>query len=233
MRDTACAPGYEGWTPLRYAVVLHDHHLVQRILEEEKGYVNVNLALTRDYPESGHVKGMTILHTAAAFSTPEVIFQLMRFGASTKARSRQGFQPLHVAAISDKPHTVVAIVEATTRQNRNALLDDCSNTLNATPLLIAAKCGSHDCVEELMKRGVNQGAKDWLGMNALVCAAECERGEVRTIRYLIESQESTFNCNEKMKWSNVTRSGALMVASAKHFSCALNSVMGFKLAEDG
>ena len=233
MRDCATAPGFEGWTPLRYAVVLHDHHLVARILQEEKGHVDVNVALTRDYPETGHVEGMTILHTAAAFSTMEVICQLVRFGADCTSRSRQGFQPLHIAAISNKPLAAKGILDISTRAQSKQLLDDNQNVLYATPLLIAAKHGSHECVQEFIRRGANQQAKDWLGMNALVCAAECERGEVRTIRYLLECEESTFNCNEKMKWANATTAGALMVASAKYLSCALSSVLGFQVAEDG
>ena len=60
----------------------------------------------RPYPKVCMVKGMTMLHVAAAFSSAEVATLLCMRGANPLARCGPGLQPLHVAGTANNEETI-------------------------------------------------------------------------------------------------------------------------------
>ena len=57
-------------------------------------------------------EGVTPLHFAAGYGTPESIIALLEAGAEVNARNEEGVTPLHLAALYGNPETIAALVEA-------------------------------------------------------------------------------------------------------------------------
>lgn len=139
----------------------------------------------------------TPLHLAAAAGHAETCALLLQHRAEPNARTRQGRTPLHQAAARGRLLPLEgADLHARDEDDRNALhlaclhghravaawlleqgldVDDASNALKETPLLLAAQGGHEELLEALLDAGARLDAVDWNGRNALHLAAWCNR----------------------------------------------------------
>jgi len=94
-----------GWTALRFAVIRRNATRVSELLEQPE--IDVEAPLSRDYPDQFRKKGMTILHDAMFFSTPEIVALLLDVGnAKHDAIDSQGQDTLIWAVTGGNVETV-------------------------------------------------------------------------------------------------------------------------------
>jgi len=82
-----------GWTSLRFAVIRRDATKVSELLKQPG--IDAEAPLSRDFPDQFRKKGMTVLHDAMFFSTPEIVALLLDVGnAKHDAVDSQGLDAL-------------------------------------------------------------------------------------------------------------------------------------------
>ena len=75
----------EGWTPLRCAVHEKNEKMVKYLLAQDN--IDVESPLTASFGQIDFSRGMTILHSAMAWSTPNIVAMLLNAGAKTNVTS--------------------------------------------------------------------------------------------------------------------------------------------------
>jgi len=133
----------------------------------------------------------TALLLAAGYGDNTLIQQLLSLGANPYARERQGFTPLAVAAINNKPQAVILLLEHDKEINAGINSEYKDNmdvwlhkfdpdefgyiyenegknyTDGMTALMLAAQEGSTDAVTTLLKAGADSKKKSNRGLTAL------------------------------------------------------------------
>ena len=106
-------------------------------------------------------RGLTPLHTAAAYGIPTMVKMLIDAGAELEARSDIGFTPLHAAAAYNRlPRVVAVLLEA------GADLE-ARNGLGMTPLITAAGFSETPAVvTALLEAGADPWAENNNGVTA-------------------------------------------------------------------
>jgi ankyrin repeat protein len=148
------------------AAVIRDNDLVKlRQLVQSKEAANVASGL-----------GMTPLHYAAIYGSPEALQVLLAAGADPNSHNQVHATPLVYAAWSfDRAHLLVEAGAAA-----NVVASD-----GITPLLVAAAAqGNLPTLKYLLSKGANLQAQSSSGSNALIRAAQF--GDVAMTRFLLE-----------------------------------------------
>jgi len=107
----------------------------------------------------------TALMMAALRGNAEWVARLLDKGA---ALNRAGWTPLHYAASGPEPAVVKLLLD------RGAAIDAPSPN-RSTPLMMAARYGSLDAAEMLVKRGANAGLRNDKGLSAADFARSAQR----------------------------------------------------------
>jgi ankyrin repeat protein len=107
--------------------------------------------------------GVTPLHIAAGYGTPDKIAALVTAGADVEALDMDGWTPLNSAVAVGTPDKIAALVTAgadVEARNKNGM----------TPLHIAAGLGIPDTIAALLEAGASGSVKDKLGKTAFYYA---------------------------------------------------------------
>lgn len=145
-----------GWTPLHYAAVLGDERKVTKLLNNNAD------------PNASDMAEWTPMHYSIESDNKEnpesIVSALLRNGADTEIRGRDGIGPLHCAAKQGYAQMIRILIEA------GASVDIQDNS-RRTPLHWAACTGSVDGIETLLGKGASVGARDDYGRTPLHLAA--------------------------------------------------------------
>lgn len=98
-----------------------------------------------------------------AVATPQDVRHCLEAGASLKARTEEGYTPLHLAAECGLTSVVSALIDAGTDPNVR-------DEKNRTPLHLAAEDALTDVVSVLIASGADIEARDKYGWTPLHCA---------------------------------------------------------------
>lgn len=117
--------------------------------------------------------GMTALHWAAYHDDVALLRTLLKAGADTGAKTRNGlFAPLHLAARNGSVQIIQELLQA------GAAVDQQTDT-GSTPLMLAASSGSLEAVQLLVKNGAQVNVKDTAKeQTALMYASALDRTSV-------------------------------------------------------
>lgn len=150
--ETAIAPGK---TPLHAAA-------------ECNANAGVMLALLAAGADVGAVMeyGITPLHLAAEFNTPEVLLLLLEANAAINAPCDLGWTPLHSAAFQNERTEVLSLL-----LQAGADVNACCNR-GDTPLHLAAEFNSPDVISTLVRAGADVDARNWRQETPLHLAAK-------------------------------------------------------------
>lgn len=117
--------------------------------------------------------GTTALHVAAAAHRPEVAQELLRLGASVRAKDRRGCEPIHAAAAGSpgsprwdpraQARTIACLVEAGADPNA-------ADKRGVRPLHVAARTRSAAAVAALLERGADPTRANKHGSTPLTLA---------------------------------------------------------------
>ena len=145
-----------GWTPLHYAAVRGDEPVMTKLL-----------GLSAD-PNASDLAGWTPLHYSIENVNKEepqsIVSALLRSGADTEIRGRDGMGPLHCAAKQGYAQVIRILIQA------GASVDIQDNS-RKTPLHWAAYVGSVVGINTLLEKGAYAGARDDYGRTPLHLAA--------------------------------------------------------------
>ena len=103
-------------------------------------------------------KGNTLLHLATAQGNAEVVKFLLEQHASVAAANQEGQTALHLSALTTAPDLSAALlveIESMPSKARSAVLNAKDAELGRTALHYAAKLGSEDTVQRLLKAGAD------------------------------------------------------------------------------
>ena len=131
--------------------------------------------------------GATALHWAVYFDDAETTALLIRAGAKVNVRNSYGVSPFALAAEQGNAPIIEQLMKA------GADPDDPVNYVNAgeTPLMHAARAGSVDAVNLLVRAGARINARaTWNGQTALMWAAA--EGHAPVVQALIEGGADIF-----------------------------------------
>lgn len=169
-----------GRTVLHYAAWGGSVHVVEAILQQAKRH-HVSLTEARDD------NGDAALHVAAECGFAYVVAMLLsastvgesRVPSMVDARRRNGFTPLHLAAIHGHRGVAHALLD------EGADIEATDGVIGWTPLHCAADNGRSRVVSLLLERGANVNAQDGeVGWTPLHLAAM--RGHQRVVQVLLE-----------------------------------------------
>ncbi|RDA93784.1 hypothetical protein CP533_0230, partial [Ophiocordyceps camponoti-saundersi (nom. inval.)] len=144
---------HDNFTPLIHAI-RHGHlDCVQRLLERS--------ALIDPLPEAGHAP----LNLACEHASEPVIELLLRHGAGMLPDA-EGLYPQHLVARSGKSSHLLLLLK-----KYGADLDQVDKLYGWTPLVHAASEGNVDCLQTLLRIGVDAHVMDEKGLPAMYYAA--------------------------------------------------------------
>ena len=173
IKDQAKETDICGWTPLHYAAVQGNGDVIGKLFQ-----FGVD-------PNATDLAGWTPLHYAIQAANrskgdpqPEkqlelVIGALLRNGADTEIRGRDGVGPIHCAAmlVNCRATATRLLLQAGTNV-------DIQDNSRKTPLHWAAHAGAVDAVRALLQKGAYKGARDDYGRIPLHLAAAAGKHDV-------------------------------------------------------
>ena len=186
IKDQAKETDICSWTPLHYAAVRGDGKVISELLKSGAD------------PNAADLAGWTPLHyfiQAASQSEggPELeeefesgIGALLRNGADTEIRGRDGIGPIHCAAM-----VVNSGVKATSLLLQAGTNVDMQDNSRKTPLHWAAHTGAVDVARALLQKGAYKGARDDYGRIPLHLAAAAGKHDI--VKELIENEMAGSN----------------------------------------
>lgn len=148
------APDSNGRTTLRNVAARSTSSLLAKLL---------SLAQGAGVDAAEPVGGTTALDAAIMLERADVVEVLLRHGASVEVGDRQGWTPLHFAALSGNCGIAGQLLDCAS--DRVCSGQGC--TSGATPLHFAAAKGDNDMVELLVHRGASVAAVDRYGRKAV------------------------------------------------------------------
>ena len=173
IKDQAKETDICGWTPLHYAAVRGDEHIIGKLFKSGAD------------PNAADLAGWTPLHyfiQAASKSEGGPYLEwklelgigaLLRNGANTEIRGRDGIGPIHCAALM-----VNSGAKATSLLLQAGTNVDMQDNSRRTPLHWAAHTGAVDVVRALLQKGAYKGARDDYGRIPLHLAAAAGKHDV-------------------------------------------------------
>ncbi|XP_054720192.1 serine/threonine-protein phosphatase 6 regulatory ankyrin repeat subunit C-like [Uloborus diversus] len=172
-----------GLTSLHYAAKLGFENIVRMLLSRANARERENAELDCDEVKHDYVTALglsaenrrkiidmqdkmqwTALHTAANWSSTEIVRMLLTAGADTHQKDKNGYTPLHVI----RSGSIAEIL--CDHDGGNCLLD----IVGRTPLHYAVKYRRHEVVENLLFSGVHPHVLDKRGTAPLVFALSGE-----------------------------------------------------------
>jgi len=153
-----------GWSPLHYAVVRGNDVVIQTLFR-----IGVD-------PNSTDQREWTPLHYAIQATNKKeqapnekalesIIWTLLRNGANTEIRGRDGIAPIHRAAVAENSGKITNLL-----LQAGASVDIQDNS-RRTALHWAAYTGSVEAIDNLLQKGAYRGARDDYGRTPLHLAA--------------------------------------------------------------
>jgi ankyrin repeat protein len=142
-----------------------DVKTLQRLLDEQKGKLNVNACDEQDKD------GWTALGYAVRYGHSAVVALLLDRGADVEKSNRRGTRPLWVAALRGDADVVRALIAA-------------GADLNVQALHVAARYNNLEIVRVLLAAGADVHAKNDAGKTAAEVAAE--KGHAKLVSLLSE-----------------------------------------------
>lgn len=154
------------------------------ILKKQEAIVTYLLKVRACTPRTQITKtGASPLYDAARMGTPEMVKNLVTYGADPNVTTNSGLTPLHQAAARGSLDMVKELVQA--GADVNAIAEN-----GRTPIFYAAARGKASTVNFLLEKKAEVNLADKDGLTPLHCAAAS--GNVALVKFLVSNKKANF-----------------------------------------
>lgn len=176
-------PNKAGDTPLKVAVAAgHDIELLTFLLETDISFRDSDESLSDDglCINRKNNLGLSPLIVASERNLSSVVELLMKFGADTRVRDKNGRNVLAIASFcgcDDVVRFLISRIKQSSSESVALLLND-RDDLGCTPLWLAARTGNLSMVELLMNAGADDTIADEDGLTPMEVASRFKKEKV-------------------------------------------------------